>query len=100
MFAHQKVTELQEEIIAMHRVTEWALLVHCFGQNPRDFAQRAVKLDPRTAGASYFPENAFSLLLPCFMLHRGSSPADLSKLRGSLVRYHRFQGSWNSWVKP
>lgn len=80
--------ELKEEITAVHRVTEWALLIHSFGQNPWDFTQRAVKPDPRTPGASYFLKNVSSLLLSCFMFLWGRSPVDLSKLQGSLVRYY------------
>lgn len=85
--------ELTEEITAVHRVTEWALLLHCFGQNPQDFARRAVKLDQRTPGTSYFLKNVFSCLLSCFMLLQGRSPVDVSKLRGCLVRYRCLSGT-------
>lgn len=59
-----------EKMIAIHTVTEQALLVHCFGQNPQNLTQKDVKPDSRAPGTGYL---LFPLFLSCFILAWGRS---------------------------
>lgn len=63
-----------EKMIAIHTVTEQALLVHYFGQNPQNLTQKDVKPDSRALGTGYFP---FSSPVSCLL---GADP--WSSLRG------------------